>query len=472
METASYMRYILIGNRKILVEQPDVDKYRSVTEDIAVKQSVEGIRTEECVLAITNDGLFIGSSGGVGTHITPSEFAEAASGISASHSVVGHAYITRMPSVKSGVSTHHSVKGISAATKLGEAGSGIVSTHETKGKATHSRLTKASDGIVTESRDEAFYTAEPKFAESRSGIGVAESIETKTIEVVLSQTQSGIAISQINSTTQETKTDAVFTLMAPGQFSIKIRNNKKNWDGVLKYSTDKVVWHEWDGTTTITSEDKAISSLHFRGIGNTHMTDKDDNQSGFEIVSAPVDGYFVMPNGKLDALLDYRTVTNGNTPTRADFAFRYLFAWDHFRPVYRTFELSTNLTTSCYSGLFYRSHIIQAPILPATTLANGCSSEMFNGCVDLESLPLLPAKVLKPSCYLWMFEGCTKIKLSATQTGEYQNAYRIPSSGTGTDASAALTWMFQGTGGTIGHNPDYGTLNINQTYYTSNSIIS
>ena len=196
METASYMRYILIGNRKILVEQPDGDKYRSVTEDIAVKQSVEGIRTEECVLAITNDGLFIGSSAGVGTHITPSEFAEAKSGISTSHSVVGHAYITRMPSVKSGMSTHHSVKGISSATKLGEAGSGIVSTHEANGKATHSRLTKASEGIGTESRGEAFYTAEPKFADGNSGMSVGDQAEGKATEAKLSQVQSGASTTQ------------------------------------------------------------------------------------------------------------------------------------------------------------------------------------------------------------------------------------------------------------------------------------
>ena len=65
-----------------------------------------------------------------------------------------------------------------------------------------------------------------------------------------------------------------------------------------------------------------------------------------------------------------------------------------------------------------------------------------------------------------MFENCTKIKLSSTQTGEYKIAYRIPSSGTGTDTAEAnsLTGMFTGTGGTF-----TGTPSINTTYYLSSN---
>jgi hypothetical protein len=65
-----------------------------------------------------------------------------------------------------------------------------------------------------------------------------------------------------------------------------------------------------------------------------------------------------------------------------------------------------------------------------------------------------------------MFYGCTNIKISTTQTGDYQTAYRIPTSGTGTTASNALVNMFYGTGGTFA-----GTPSINTPYYTSNKVI-
>ena len=65
-----------------------------------------------------------------------------------------------------------------------------------------------------------------------------------------------------------------------------------------------------------------------------------------------------------------------------------------------------------------------------------------------------------------MFKGCTNIKLSETQTGEYQTAYRMPPSGTGTTAANAFKEMFDSTGGTF-----TGTPVINTTYYTSNNIV-
>ena len=65
-----------------------------------------------------------------------------------------------------------------------------------------------------------------------------------------------------------------------------------------------------------------------------------------------------------------------------------------------------------------------------------------------------------------MFYGCRLIKLSTTQTGEYQTPYRIPKSGTGTTATGALTEMFANTGGTF-----TGTPSINTTYYTSNTVV-
>lgn len=128
------------------------------------------------------------------------------------------------------------------------------------------------------------------------------------------------------------------------------------------------------------------------------------------------------------------------------------------------------LASACYIRMFYGcTGLTSAPVLPATMLANSCYGNMFVGCTSLVAIPVLPATALVDSCYSVMFQNCTKLKLSATRTGSYTNAYRIPASGTGTTANYALYNMFAGTGGTF-----TGTPKINTTYYLdeSNSIIS
>ena len=126
---------------------------------------------------------------------------------------------------------------------------------------------------------------------------------------------------------------------------------------------------------------------------------------------------------------------------------------------------ATTLDTCCYRWMFDGcTSLIQAPALPATTLAESCYSYMFQDCTSLTQIPALPSTTLKRDCYYDMFDGCTSLKLSSTQTGEYTQEYRIPSSGTGTTATNALVEMFTGTGGTFTGSPA-----INTTYYLSNT---
>ena len=130
---------------------------------------------------------------------------------------------------------------------------------------------------------------------------------------------------------------------------------------------------------------------------------------------------------------------------------------------------ATTLADYCYTSMFQGcTSLTSAPALPATTLAIYCYGGMFYDCTALTTAPELPATTLARSCYRGMFYGCKKIKLSTTQTGEYQTAYRIPTSGTGTTANYALTSMFYNTGGTF-----KGTPSINTTYYlsTSNTVV-
>lgn len=130
---------------------------------------------------------------------------------------------------------------------------------------------------------------------------------------------------------------------------------------------------------------------------------------------------------------------------------------------------ATTLTERCYRTMFADcTSLTRAPSLPATTLAFYCYTYMFQNCTLLTTLPALSATTMRDDCYEYMFQGCTNIKLSSTQTGEYQTEYRIPTSGTGTTASNALTNMFASTGGTF-----TGTPTINKTYYlsTSNTVV-
>ena len=130
---------------------------------------------------------------------------------------------------------------------------------------------------------------------------------------------------------------------------------------------------------------------------------------------------------------------------------------------------ATTLANDCYRQMFQGcTSLTQAPALPATKLANSCYSSMFQGCTSLTQAPALPATTLANYCYYRMFYGCTALKLSSTKTGEYTQEYRIPTTGTGTTATDALTNMFTNTGGTF-----TGTPEINTTYYlsTDNMIV-
>jgi hypothetical protein len=129
---------------------------------------------------------------------------------------------------------------------------------------------------------------------------------------------------------------------------------------------------------------------------------------------------------------------------------------------------ATTMATYCYQYMFQNcTSLTKTPVLPATTLASGCYISMFYDCTSLTTLPALPATTLAESCYDSMFEGCTNIKMSTTQTGDYQTQYRIPSTGTGSTATGAMSYMFTSTGGTF-----KGAPTINTTYYTSNTVVS
>lgn len=236
------------------------------------------------------------------------------------------------------------------------------------------------------------------------------------------------------------KTETVvpyLTFSSPSSFTLATGDATKHWDGTLEYSTNKTTWDTWDGTTTLSSATSGNDNvLYLRGTGNTKFSYMD--MSIFNYIPWTISGTDVRCDGNIETLLDYATVEAGQHPVMAE---------------------------ECFAGLFMECiSLVQPPTLPATTLANYCYDSMFQGCTSLTQVPALPATTLTKGCYENIFYGCTSLKLSSTQTGEYTQEYRIPSSGEGTTAEAALNNMFSRTGGTFG-----GTLKINTTYYLSNT---
>ena len=315
------------------------------------------------------------------------------------------------------------------------------------------------------------------------------------------------------------KTEAVvpyLTFSSPSSFTLAVGDATKHWDGTVEYSTDTSTWSTWDGTTSLSS---AISGsdnvLYLRGIGNTKFGYFDEEGTA-DYIPWVINGTDVRCNGNIEILLDYATVKAGQHPTMANECFAGLFkgcAALITSPELPAMTLAsscytymffgctnltqapalpaTTLSSSCYADMFYGctsltqapdlpattlsyncyadmfydcTNLIQAPALPATALENNCYFDMFYGCTSLTQAPALPATTLTNRCYFEMFYGCTSLKLSTTQTDEYTQEYRIPSSGTGTTAKNALSDMFASTGGTF-----TGTPEINTTYYLSNT---
>lgn len=236
--------------------------------------------------------------------------------------------------------------------------------------------------------------------------------------------------------------------------------NPISWDGILEYSTDKSTWSTWDGTTISSAADNGTHYLYLRGTGNTVIS-KDMTGENALFLS----GNAVSCDGDIRTLLDYADPENATMGTAC---FAGLFAGN--TELVKSPDLpATSLVQQCYAGMFLNcSSLEDAPLLPATTLAAGCYMSIFRGCISLKSLPALPALLFLASCCSMMFNGCSLIKVSETQTGEYQTPYRIPVDGTGS-TSGALPFgnMFANTGGTFTGNPT-----VNTTYYTSNTVVS
>lgn len=254
---------------------------------------------------------------------------------------------------------------------------------------------------------------------------------------------------------------ACLTFSSPTTFTIA--TNRQGWTGTMEYSTNKTNWTPWTGSEVSSVLNGNKYYVYLRGTGNTRIT-RYINSTSILYTTFDITGSDVSCDGNIETLLDYATVAAGEHPTMESYCFAQLF--DACTALIKAPELpSVTLADHCYSDMFNQcSNLVEAPSLPATTLKEYCYSSMFIACTNMTGIPALPATTLASNCYTNMFNECSAIKLSLSETGEYTQEYRIPSTGTAGYISNAFTNMFASTGGTFTRNPS-----INTTYYLSSS---
>ena len=216
------------------------------------------------------------------------------------------------------------------------------------------------------------------------------------------------------------------TFSSPNDFTLKINDTMKHWDGILEYFSADKTWTTWDGTATLSAVDNdGEYVLYLRGTGNTVITGTSSNYKWV------ITGTDISCIGNIENLLDYATVKSGVHPTMADRCYQHMFR-DCTSLTQAPALPATTLADRCYSNMFRDcTSLTQAPDLPAITLATNCYYYMFYGCTALTQAPALPATMLADYCYSNMFQDC----ISLTQ------APALPAT---TSADRCYTGMFQG----------------------------
>jgi hypothetical protein len=115
---------------------------------------------------------------------------------------------------------------------------------------------------------------------------------------------------------------------------------------------------------------------------------------------------------------------------------------------------ATTLADRCYYYMFYDcTSLVNAPKLPATTLADRCYYYMFYGCTGLTQAPELPATTLVSNCYAYMFYGCSKLNyikamFTTTPSATYTSSWVDGVASTGTFVkNKNATWNVTGVHG-------------------------
>lgn len=183
-----------------------------------------------------------------------------------------------------------------------------------------------------------------------------------------------------------------------------------------------------------------------KGTNAAYSKDK-SNYSGFEGGTAKYD-----IEGNIMSLIGGDEFT-GVTAFTKNFAFCSLFKLSNAVSAKNMILPVLTLREASYRAMFSKApYLIEAPALPATTLAKDCYWYMFEECPITEA-PELPATTLAQGCYGYMFTKCgslnyikcmaTNISASACTTS-WTNA--VAATGTFVKESTMTSWT-RGTSG-------------------------
>ena len=172
----------------------------------------------------------------------------------------------------------------------------------------------------------------------------------------------------------------------------------------ISYSMDN--GQTWSAITS-TAEGVEISvsvgdKVLVKGTNATYAKDK-SNYTGFQGGTA-----IFSLKGNIMSLIGGDNFTGTTSITRS-YAFASLFKLSNvISAKYLVLPVMT-LYTSCYRAMFsFATSLIDAPELPATTLARDCYWYMFEGTA-ISTAPVLPAATLVQGSYGGMFSGCGRL---------------------------------------------------------------
>ena len=190
------------------------------------------------------------------------------------------------------------------------------------------------------------------------------------------------------------------------QVSFRLPSN----EGTVQYRVNGGDWTDYTSEAAITLQNVG-DKVQFRGDRSTYYVNTTDGDYGQ--FSASADCYLY---GNIMSLVTvYATNENAfasNVKLTGESAFYRLFRNTTIKSC-GTKPLvlpATTLAEQCYTEMFSGcTSLSTAPALPATTLASKCYQYMFGGCTSLSTAPALPATTLASDCYTQMFYGCTSL---------------------------------------------------------------
>lgn len=212
----------------------------------------------------------------------------------------------------------------------------------------------------------------------------------------------------------------------------------------IEYSLDNETWQTLPAATA-TPTISAGSKVYFRASGLTP-----NSSTGIGQFST---------TGKFNAVGNVMSMISG-----ADFAEVKSVKENGLRTLFKSCTglinadqlilPATTLAPNCYTQMFRDcTSLVAAPILPATTMKDSCYYRMFDGCTSLVNAPELPATTLASSCYSYMFSSCSSLQyikamFTTTPGSSYTAGWVSGVKSVGTFVkNAAATWDVTGDNG-------------------------